>query len=355
MAALAGRGAWILLSFLLVLPPAVLSMRLEAKKEWTIGRHRKILNKTCNCERDEEGGVCDPGWKRGPIIVGGLSDAGEHGAKAILSEYLGVVMNGGREDQFDSPMINAAVGRHWKKIISMAHGVLTTEEFSKTPEFEVAADDLCKAVTNNWIEAGRPRHAWGFVSPRSVVVIPLWDHLFGKNWKFVHANRDPRAACRFYNNKIQYKEVCSHLMPYRGVCAYPQGCFRYWADVNFMAREFFVDHHKMSQYIYLPMERISINEDPDEFGTTFRFVSSQLIKLDMGITSRDVINILMMERKFATKYSPQQLKWFELLYLNDEFNKLTANQKIMKTATHMLGYQVSNFGADSNFDSDNSP
>lgn len=351
---MATLGAWILMSFLLSLPPAVLSMRLEAKKEWALGRHQRILNTTCNCEVKPDSGVCDPGWRRGPIILGGLSDAGERGAKAILQDYLGVVMNGGRDTQ-DDLKVNAAVGRHWTKLVYMSHGVISAEEFAKTPEFKAAADDLCQAATTSWIEAGRPQHAWGFVSPRAMVVIPIWDYLFGKNYKFVHSNRDPRAACRFYNNKIQYKEVCSALMPYKGACKYPQGCFRYWADVNFMAREFFKTNKKMSQYVYLPMESISVDENPDEFGITFRNLASQITKLDMGIVARDVLNILLMERKDAKKYSAEGLKWYELLYLNDQFNSLVADQKIIKTATQMLGYQVSSFGVDRQWNSETAP
>merc|ERR1719220_2554508 len=130
----------------------------------------------------------------------------------------------------------------------------------------------------------------------------MWHYLFGLDWKLVHVMRDPRASCRVWNNKVQYTEVCPFLMNPPELCAYPKGCFRYWADLNFQVREFFYEDDLMDQYVPLILERVAMAEEPAVGTIPFNYLKYQLAKINPDVTDDDVLNILQAERPYAKHY-----------------------------------------------------
>jgi len=328
MAGRASLSMSVALSLFLALQHAALSMRLEAKS-------RNQTNR----------GVCEYGWSSGPVIIAGLSDSGERGGKTIINGYFGVKMSSYVTAQgFDDLRINNAVARFWKSLVAQSGGVVSAEAYARAEAFPQAAKVLCQAVKDDWDSAGRPSGMWGFTSPRAITMIPVWEHLFGDDWRMVHTMRDPRASCRYYNNKVQYNEVCPYMLHPPENCQYPLGCYRYWADVNFMAREFFLLGGKTDRYIPLPMERIAVDEEPSENSEAFKFLQGQLPKLFKDLTTKDIMNVLKLQRPYSKKYQGGHMLGWELAALNKDFASLVQREPLIGHATRLLGYKIDEFG-----------
>jgi len=313
---------------LLTLQQPTLAVRLESSGKSQINR-----------------GACEYGWTSGPIIIAGLSDGGGRGAKSIVNGYFGVKMSSYVTAQgWDDLRINNMVAKFWHKLVAQSGGVMTAEAYARSESFPEAAKVLCQAVKDDWDSAGRPSGVWGFESPRAITMIPVWEHLFGDDWKLVHTMRDPRASCRYYNNKVQYNEVCPYMLHPPENCQYPNGCYRYWADVNFMTREFFLLGGKMDRYIPLPMERIAVDEEPSEETEAFKFLQAQLPKLFKDLKTEDIINVLKLQRSYAKKYQAGHMLGWELAALNKNFKSLVEKEPLIGHATRLLGYKIDEFG-----------
>lgn len=297
---------------------------------------------------------CKGGWTHGPVIVGGLSDSGTRGAQNLIKDLLNVTMQTADvvPSSGDDQIMNHAIARFWTSFLEHVDSI-SQDEYSNAPGFEQVADDLCDAIRQSWKLAGEPKGLWGFKSPRSILMTPIWNYLFNDGYRFVHVVRDPRAACAGKANKIQYDQVCGTLLS-KAECAYPDGCFRYWAKVNGDVHQLYSKEGFQSRYVYMSMDRLVLPEATTN-SASYRMLKQELGKLsslDGGrtITADEplIFKIMETERKYADSFKPTAFS--ESTKLRDALIQATDHDDVRQVMT-CLGYDVADWGITTDYES----
>eukprot|EP00404_Azadinium_spinosum_P005735 CAMPEP_0180443254 /NCGR_PEP_ID=MMETSP1036_2-20121128/14574_1 /TAXON_ID=632150 /ORGANISM="Azadinium spinosum, Strain 3D9" /LENGTH=371 /DNA_ID=CAMNT_0022449549 /DNA_START=152 /DNA_END=1267 /DNA_ORIENTATION=+ len=294
--------------------------------------------------RGKNHGRCDGGWVHGPIIIGGLSDSGTRGAKFVLNVLLNITMQTasvGTEE--DDKIMNGAIGQFWTTFLRNVSGTISNETYSSAPGFHTMANELCQAVQRDWELAGKPLGAWGFKSPRSILMTPVWNYMFGDNYRFVHVVRDPRSNCEKGANMIQYKHACEPLLSSEE-CEYPQGCFKYWTKVNGDVHKMFAKDRLGSQYVFMSMDRLVLPK-PAIASASFEMVRRELAKLpERKIDDARALEICATEHDYAGRYKHHSQK------TERQFRRAAKNDAMMSEVASLLGYNTKKGGIVDNYE-----
>jgi len=317
------------------------------------GRHLDLLHEVVKAELVSDGrgknhGRCDGGWVHGPIIIGGLSDSGTRGAKFVINDLLNIPMQTEKVGKrADDRLMNAAIGLFWTTFLRNVNGTISNDMYSSAAGFHTLANDLCQAVQADWELAGKPLGTWGFKSPRSILMTPVWNYMFGDNYRFVHVVRDPRAVCANSANKIQYQHACEPLLSSKE-CEPPQGCFNYWTKVNGDVHKMFTTDRLGAQYVFLSMDRLVLPE-PVIGSASFDMVRRELAKLpERKIDDALALEICATEHDHARPYMPSQFK--DRQEMETQFRLAATNDTMMSEVALLLGYNTREWGIADTYD-----
>jgi len=284
-------------------------------------------------------GFCHADWVRGPIIVGGMSDCGTRGVAAVLEHDLHVEMTThDRQPTGDDWAINEAIAT-WYSILNQTNGHISKSSYEHAALFDEAAQALCTRVKWVWQVNKKPQGVWGFKSPRSILMVPIWDFLFGGDYRFVHVVRDPRAACETDKNRKQYDQACTPLLSAEECRPDPEGCFEYWTRVNGDVWDFYhqgSDATKTWQYAFMSSDRL---------------VDTQLAE---AMLAKEIpkLNVPNMPKTMASTIASGEAKYKKFYMANrtitdvmvPHFANFARGRARVATVLKNMGYQAEQYG-----------
>jgi len=295
-------------------------------------------------------GNCNAGWQFGPIIIGGLSDSGTRGARAVVQEVANVTMQSSKINEAgDDLIITEPVSKWWEAFLPLVNGTISAETFRDASQFEKMALDLCSAATESWEAAGKPQGLWGWKLPRSIVMAPVWDYLF-QDYQLVHVVRDPRFNCAKGSNKVFYETICDELLG-KQVCMSKASCFKFWARLN---GDIFDMYHKGTtqrrQYVLMSMDRLTT---PSPEKASMSYVHLERILSQIGFASmrpavneQFILKMLAKEHGYAATYSPAQMSPAERHELTVSFAEQCSRDHEIRRVAAKMGYECEDFGLD---------